>query len=496
MIDLKQHVRISKNTATPVYLQISEHIIALIMKGVLPAGVRIQTTRDLSQQLGVHRKTIVAAYNELLAQGWLQSKVRKGMFVSNIFPTVKPIPLAPATPAYPDYTNFDVGYESEDLLLRKSGLHGYKFIFNDGFPDVRLAPLDSLLKEYHSLGRLKVSRRLLSYSSKEGSLNLRQALANDLRETRGMPVTAENILITKGAQMGIFMAASLLIKPGDAVIVGSPNYFLVNLMLTRLRAEVLPVPIDDQGIDVDLVEEMCKRRRVRMIYVIPHHHHPTTVTLSPERRLRLLALAQKQRIAIIEDDYDFDIHFQGEPVLPMASIDRSGNVIYVGTLSKILAPAIRIGFVVAPKSFISLLAQHRFMIDMQGDNLLEEATALLYNNGTIRRHLKKIRRVYKDRRDTACNLLQHKLGDHVSFKTPDGGMSLWIKFNGVSTQAVAQAAALNGLFICDGKKHNTADKDFNSICIGFASMNNNELEQALTLLARSVAKITRRQTQK
>jgi GntR family transcriptional regulator/MocR family aminotransferase len=466
--------------------------MALIMKGLLPAGVRIQPTRELSGHLGVHRKTVVAAYNELLAQGWLQSRPRKGIFVSNISPTIKPTPLTRASQLpsiYADNANFDIAYESQEVLIRKSGLPGYKFILNDGFPDVRLAPLDALLKEYHSLGRLKLSRRLLSYSAKEGSLNLRQMLANDLRETRGMPVTDENILITKGAQMAIFMVASLLIKPGDNVIVGEPNYFLVNLMLKRLGAKLIGVAVDDEGMDIKQIEDICRQRQVRMIYVIPHHHHPTTVTLSPERRLKLLLLAEKYRIAVIEDDYDFDIHYEGEPVLPMASIDRSGNIIYVGTLSKILAPAIRIGFIVAPKNFISLLAQHRFMIDMQGDNLLEEAIALLYKNGTIRRHLKKIRRVYKERRDLACNFLERELEDIVSFRVPDGGMSLWLKFNGVDTQSIANAAAQNGLFICNGRKHNTSEKNFNSICMGFASMNINELEQALTILTRSVTKI-------
>lgn len=493
MINLERYIKIDRENTFPVYLQIAESIITLIQQGILPARVRIQTSRDLSDKLHVHRKTVVTAYNELLEQGWLQSKPRKGIFVSPVFPTLTPIHITQNTQLMQDLAetaNFDIGYGPERLLIRSNTQSAYHYIFNDGFPDARLAPLDALVKEYQSLGKLKLSRRLLMYSAKEGSLKLRQTLANEFRQTRGMPVTAENILITRGAQMAIFLTASLLIKPGDVVIVGEPNYFLANLMLKRLGAELVGVPVDDNGMDVAQVEEICKGRPVRMIYVIPHHHHPTTVTLSPERRLKLLAIAEKHRIAVIEDDFDFDIQFEGEPVLPIASIDRTGNIIYIGTLSKILAPAIRIGFIVAPKNLISLLAQHRFLIDMQGDNLLEETINLLYQNGTIHRHIKKIRRVYKERRDLMCSML-YKLGDRISFKVPDGGMSIWLQFKGIDTMTVAKAAAQSGLFICDGKKHNTSKKDFNSICLGFASMNSSELEQALSILNRSVMKITK-----
>lgn len=497
MVNLVPYLQCRREAGTPLYIQIADGIAGLIQQGILPPGVRIPTSRELSRKLNVHRKTIVAAYQELQAQGWIQSKPRKYLFVSPKLPEAKPVALKAmhqAKPDYPDAPNFDVRFGFDEYQWPKRTKANFRFQFNDGFPDVRLAPINMLLREYHSLGKLKLSRKYLTYSAKEGSLNLRQALANDLRQTRGMPVTGENILVTKGAQMAIFIAASIIVKPGDVVVVGEPGYFVVNLMLNRMGARIVGVPVDTDGMDIDAVEEIARREPIRMIYVIPHHHHPTTVTLSPDRRLKLLALAERNRIAIVEDDYDFDLHYDREPVLPMASADRAGNVVYIGTLSKVIAPSIRIGYMVAPREFIRQAARHRFLVDMQSDSLLEEAMALLYRNGTIHRHLKKIRRIYKERRDVACDILASNFAGKVSFSVPAGGMSIWLTYvNGLNAQAVSANAAAIGLSVCDGQKHNTAEKKFNSICLGFASLSREELREALGLFDRAVS-VTARQS--
>jgi GntR family transcriptional regulator / MocR family aminotransferase len=228
--------------------------------------------------------------------------------------------------------------------------------------------------------------------------------------------------------MSIYLASRLLIKQGDTVIVGEPGYFGATLTFQQVGAIIHRVRVDDKGIDVDQVEAVCKKKNVRLVYVIPHHHHPTTVTLPPERRIRLLELAVKYKFAIVEDDYDYDFHYASNPVMPMASLDHYGNVIYIGTLSKTLAPAIRIGFMVAPQNFIKAAAEFRRSVDRQGDSLMEVALASLYKNGTMARHIKKAVKLYRERRDHFCALLDQKLGDKVSFKIPDGGMSVWTKF--------------------------------------------------------------------
>jgi len=490
MIALNQFITISRTLAVPVYIQIADGIAALIERQVLFAGMRIQGTRELAQAVKVHRKTVVMAYGELLEQGWITTKPRQGYFVSMTPPRMQAVPLSKSmhTSAYAMVPNFKVYHRSNALLMRKADTRPFRYKFNDGFPDVRLAPMDALLAEYSSIGKRKLSRQLLSYSAKEGSPKLREALATDLRHTRGMPVSAGNILVTRGAQQAMSLVTSFLIKPGETIVVGNPNYFAANLLFERHGAKLVHLPVDEAGIDVELLEKVCRRRKVRMVYVIPHHHHPTTVTLSPERRLKLLSLAEAYKFVILEDDFDFDIHFANKPVLPMASVDRSGSVVYVGTLAKILAPAIRIGYIAGPEKFIELLAQHKFLVDMQGDTLMEHAVAELYRNGILSRHLKKVRRIYRERRDYMAAFLRSELPKEITFRNPEGGMSIWTTFNRASTEAVSAIAAEKGLFLCDGRKHRLGGQDFNGVSLGFASMNTPELQDSLNILQYAVTR--------
>jgi GntR family transcriptional regulator / MocR family aminotransferase len=490
MINLATLLTFDKTIPTPVYRQIAEGIIQYIRRGILHPGTRVQATRELAREINLHRKTIVAAYQELLEVGWLEARPKKGFYVCVRLPDATPKKLfdEQRIQSYPSVTGFSLKREELPVLQNLRPTSPTHLVLNDGFPDLRLVPVNELLKEYHSIAKRKSARRFWGYSAKEGSMNLRHELVRHLTETRGLSLGIDNILITKGAQMAIHVAASLLIKPGDHVVVGEPGYFIANLCFQNMGAKLLHIPVDDQGIDVNALEKLCRRKKIRMIYVVPHHHHPTTVTLSPERRLRLLDLAAKYKIAIIEDDYDFDLHYAGSPVLPMASFDRFGSIVYIGTLSKIIAPAIRIGFMVAPENFIRLASQQKFLMDMQSDTLLEEAIAAMYKSGAIDRHIKKSRNAYRERRDFFCQQLADKLGDHVSFRIPEGGMSVWTKFAEVDTQLVSVNAAKSGLLVNDGKRYNTGKTDHRAMRLGFASLNLSELAEAVQILSKAVKK--------
>jgi len=225
-----------------------------------------------------------------------------------------------------------------------------------------------------------------------------------------------------------------------------------------------------------------------LVYVIPHHHYPTTETLTPDGRIRLLELAARHRFAIIEDDYDYDFDYGSGPILPMASLDHHGNVIYVGTLTKTLVPAIRIGFMVAPQNFIEAASHLRRGIDWQGDSMMEVAIAELYKNGTIARHIKKSVKLYRERRDNFCSQLRDKIGRYVSFKVPNGGMAVWAAFNDVDLKEISIVAAKKGLAMGDGTLFNTGTKNYNSTRLGFASLSLGEQEKALDILKESIYK--------
>jgi len=469
----------------PVYLQIANAFIMSIRKGHLQAGQQLPGTRELAQILGLHRKTVVAAFNELLAQGWITMIPRKGSFVATSLPEVKALRLKKeeTTAAFPDKTIFPIRAIGVDVPAWTDNRTGSKLVIDEGLPDTRLAPVTLLLREMRSLASSGVFRKYYQYGSPRGAEDLCETMAGFLHETRGLPITSDHVMITQGAQMGIFLAGSVLIQPGDHVIVGEPGYFATTHSFRQMGAVINRVPVDEQGMNVDAVEALCRRKKIRVVYVIPHHHYPTTVTLVPERRIRLLQLAAKYRFAIIEDDYDYDFHYNSNPILPLASLDHQGHVIYIGTLTKTLAPAIRVGFLVAPKNFIEAATGVRRFVDRQGDTVLEMAIARLYRNGTIARHIRKSVKVYQERRDHFASLLEQKLGDRISFRIPDGGMSIWTKFHAGLLSSIAARAAQKGLKISDGSIYNTPTRQYNSCRLGFASLDLKEQEKAIGLLA-------------
>ena len=487
---LNELIIIDDKADVSVYLQITNLFIHHIRHGRLRKGVKLPGSRELAGRLGINRMTVVAAYQELEAQGWIEMLPKKGTYVKAKLPLLSPKHLAGdvadfSLPEQPGFT-----YDKKRIIpvaisdFPPAG----KLAFNDGFPDVRLAPIEELTKCMRSLSRLASNKKYLLYGGAQGTLLLRRTLANFLCDTRGLSITADNILITKGAQMGIFIASSVIINPGDEVIVGVPGYNTANNTFQQLGAKLNYVPVDEEGININAIEKLCEKKKIRMVYVIPHHHNPTTVTLSPERRMHLLKLATKHRFAIIEDDYDYDFHYSSKPIMPMASYDSKGNVIYIGTLTKTFAPAVRLGFIVAPKEFIQTATCFRTNVDTQGDSLMENAIAELYKDGTIVRHIKKSVKLYKERRDHFCNCLQKELSDHISFKVPDGGMSVWTTFLKHDLKEIARKAFDHGLIMKDGTSYDIGKQHFNAVRLGFASLNFKEQLQAVKIIRETLKK--------
>ncbi|AEV99649.1 hypothetical protein A4D02_27870 [Niastella koreensis] len=484
MTFLKELIVINRQSDVAVYLQITNLFITHIRHGRLRKGLQLPGSRELAELLGINRMTAVAAYQELEAQGWIEMLPRKGTFVKAMLPVLSPRTLAaaPISTAIPDVPGFT--YEKKKIIPIPSSDFppSGKLSFNDGFPDVREAPIDELTRCLRSLAGLAANRKYLMYGGAQGTLFLRQTLADFLCDTRGLSITADNILITKGAQMGIFIAASVIMNPTDEVIVAIPNYKSANMTFQQLGAILNYVPVDEAGIDTDAIEKLCMKKKIRLVYVIPHHHNPTTVTLSPGRRMHLLQLAARYKFAIIEDDYDYDFHYSSKPVMPMASHDSKGNVVYIGTLTKTFAPAVRLGFIVAPKEFIQVATYFRKIIDTQGDSLMENAIASLYKDGTISRHIKKSVKLYKERRDHFCEVLHRELGGQVSFNVPDGGMSVYTHFPYYDLKAVSHKALERGLIMKDGTTYDVGKQTFNAVRLGFASLNNKEQVQAVRIL--------------
>ncbi len=489
MIIIQNMVRIDKQLAEPVYLQLSNGIASVIQQGHLQPGTALPSSRKMAEFFDIHRKTVIAAFDELQAMGWAESLPRKGLFVASTLPLPKARAVVPVktTGAYPDTTAYPV--ESRQYSFdRVYVARRERLIFNDGFPDTRLAPMELLIREYRRFSNYRFTAKFLSYGPAQGSENLRNELARFLNVTRGLNVTPANILITKGAQMAMYLVSQLLLKKGDEVIVGEPGYLGASEVFRNAGGNLNYVPVDADGMDIDAVEKICKKKKVRMLYVIPHHHTPTTVTLCAKRRAQLLEVARKYEFAVLEDDYDFDFQYAASPILPLASIDYCGNVIYVGSFCKTVAPAIRIGFMVAPVNMVDQATWLRKLVDRQGEQLMEEAMANLLRNGDIDRHLKKANKVYHERRDMLCSLLASELGGVAEFAIPAGGFAVWTRFGDRDLPAIAAQAQKLGLGIADGKEYwHVKASRINAVRLGFASLNEKEMHEAVGLLKKAVA---------
>lgn len=480
---------IDKASNQPLFLQIANAIVNIIREGQIKPGTMLPGTRELAKQLNVHRKTVIAAYDELYAQSWTEVLPRKGVIIAQNLPELHPKAWDNGNAAI-DQDHMGAAFYKSDLPKNNfTTAFVPQYIIDEGYPDSRIAPLELLNREYRSRLKHYSTHKAIPGSLAAGSLLLREALVDYLSESRALHLKPSNILITHGAQMSIYIAANLLLRPGDGVIVGDPSYHLANRIFERIGANIIKVPVDAHGMDMDAIAEACKKNNVRMLYVIPHHHHPTTVTLSPERRMRLLQLSQKFDFAIVEDDYDYEFHYNSAPYLPLVSSKNEGRVIYIGSFSKSIAPSVRIGFMTAPADFIQEATHLRFMIDLRGDHLLEDALAALITNGDISRHLKKSNKLYYDRRNNLCDLFETQLKDVVRFEKPSGGMAVWVQFDPAYPLAnISENAAANGLYISRSYQFHGNEKDRNSIRMGFASLTETEMKAAIEILCRAITK--------
>lgn len=462
-------------------VRIAQGVVADIRRGRLTPGQKLPGTRAWAKALEVNRNTVVAAMEELEAQGWIETLAKRGTWVRQSLP-IEPRPTAPRglpdllapLPPSPAFLT------PRPYVLSKGVLH-----LSAGTPDPRLFPVELLARTWRRVVRRR-GQLLLSYGDPAGHPGLREALAQMVAELRAVPATAEHVVVTRGSQMALDLVASAVLVPGDTVAVEALGYRPAWDALRLRGARVVPIPVDAEGLQVEALARLAARTRVRSVYVTPHHQYPTTVTMSASRRLALLALAQRHRFLVIEDDYDHEFHYEGRPVLPLASSDSDGSVVYIATLSKLLAPGLRTGFVVAPKALIDHLAARRTYVDRQGDLTVEAALAELIEDGVVARHARRARKTYLERRDVFAQALAEHAGDALRFDVTRGGMALWARVEGakVSEPLIARALA-EGVFVQRTRSMCFDGRDRPFVRLGFAGNTPAILREAARRLGRA-----------
>ena len=480
---LKQLIDFDKNLSQPLYIQVSQQIINAIQRRYLAKGTKLPGTRMFGQLLNIHRNTAVAIYEELASQGWVEIIPNKGTFV--LEPEQKTAKIKATSQkineayTYAKTTGFH--FQESFHLASTIQLTNSKYTINEGNPDLRLHPVHQFTRWYSAAMKRKTLIKKWNRPNESSYSLFQTQLCNYLNATRGFHINPNNLASTRSTEMSLYIVSQLLIKQNDVVLVGNLSNYASNMIFQQAGADIKTIPVDKNGLNIEYIKKHFVKGSIRCVYVCAHRDYPTLVTLSAERRLQLLQLAKEYKFAIIEDDYDYDFQFDGSAMLPMASSDANGMVIYLGKLGQSLFPSFQTGFVVAPENLISEATNYLELLDKQGDLIQEQMLSELINEGEIYRLMKKNIVVYKQRRDCLCKLLTEYFSEIAQWEIPSGGLAIWLEFqSNISLVKLAEEAEKNDLFI--PKTVLYQDKNTCAIRFGFGHLNEEEIESVIKKL--------------
>jgi GntR family transcriptional regulator/MocR family aminotransferase len=472
---------LSRDGESPLFVRIARAIAADIRRGRLPSRARLPGSRELGKRLGAHRNTVLSAYAELEQEGWIKSERARGTFVAEALPERAPRRFKAPEPArvrsleLPALTLPTVTPVPKGALPLLSGM-----------PDSRLMPTAALARAYRRV--LRRDRHALDYSGPYGDAKCCAALSELLRVARGVVANQGELVITRGSQMALHLAARALCGPGDLIAVEAFGYPPAWEAFRLAGAQLAAIPLDRGGIELEALERLAKSSRLRAVYVTPHHQYPTTITMTAPRRLALLGLAERYGFLILEDDYDHEFHWAGRPVLPLASADPSRMVVYIGTLSKVLAPGVRLGYLVARAEIAERVAQLRTFLDRQGDHVVERAVAELIEDGELERHAKRVARAYLERRNVLIESLRREFGEQLRFDVPAGGLALWARVRlPLPVERWVGLASARGVVLRSARQFAFDGRAREFVRLGFPALEPAEIRRAVRTLAACVS---------
>jgi GntR family transcriptional regulator / MocR family aminotransferase len=475
-------VRVDRKSATPLYRQLYEGFRDAILERRLRAGQQVPSTRALATELRISRFPLLNAYEQLVAEGYFRSGVGSGTFVASL-----PAKMGPSEARRRPTTARGrriVSRETDFLLPNTTDpwLGGWG-AFRLSEPAVDRFPHEVWSRLLGRHGRAaRRDPRTMHYGDPMGHRPFREAVAEYLRTARSVRCEADQVMAVSGSQQALSLAARVLIDPGSSVWVEEPGYRGARDVLRLRGARLVPVPVDEEGLDVAAGIERC--REASASYVTPSHQYPLGMVMSVSRRLELLEWARKSGSWIIEDDYDSEYRYGSPPVASLQGLDRDARVIYIGSFSKVLFPALRLGYLVLPADLVSRFAAVRDATDIFPPTFSQAVLADFIREGHFARHLRRTRALYRERRSTLVAAIRAQLGDLLDVRGDEAGMHLAASLpEGPDDHEVALQAAREGLWTMPLSSCYVARPSRRGFVLGFGGTDLPETQRGVRRLA-------------
>lgn len=453
---MKKHypIVIDKNNPEPLYNQVYQGIKTLIENGALGENEKLPSIRDLSKSLGVNNVTIVNAYRILEQEGLVYSKIGSGTFVSS-----------------KEKENDIETYEIKEERKTQDGL----IDLSNSMPNPSYFPVN----EFKSVINEVLDRDggyAFTYQEPKGYMPLRDSLVNYSREM-GIDANVEDIQILSGAQQGIDVISKTLLKFGDNVVVESPTYAGAVAVFRSRGANIIEVPITPDGINLNILESVVSKNKIKLIYIMTNFQNPTGYTYSEDTKLGLLYLANKYGFYIIEDDYMSELRFYGERTLPIKALDKTNRVIYLKSFSKIFMPGIRLGYIISPQKITVDIQSVKYSTDISTSGFIQRAFDLYFRKRMWHNHINRLVDIYRKRYDFLVEYMEQR-ASFINFYRPDGGIHIWCDSN-MDSAIFSSMLRDEGILIAPGSAFYIDEVKTNSFRISFTTASNEELKFAI-----------------
>jgi GntR family transcriptional regulator/MocR family aminotransferase len=480
-------------TRTPMYRQLYDWFRDAIVSGQLSPGQRVPSTRALAAELEISRLPVLSAFEQLHAEGYLQTQVGSGTMVS---PSVPDEATRPTTPACKVPLRQESPRKISRLAAAALSVQPQQWLnslgaFRASLPAVDHFPIRiwSKLVARHSSSPPK---ELMAYGDPMGYLPFREAIAEYLGAARAVRCSPAQVMIVNGSQQGLQICAKVLFDPGDPIWMEEPGYPGAHQAFTTAGVRMVPIPGDDQGISVK--EGLRRCRLAKGAYLTPSHQYPLGTTMSAARRLEILQWTVRARAWIIEDDYDGEFRFDSRPIGALQGLDTDSNVVYVGTFSKVLFPALRLGYIVVPKDMVAAFAAVREAADLFSSTLYQAVLTDFIREGHFARHLRRMRVLYMERRSLLVDALRAQLGNMLEVIGAEAGMHLVALLPpGVDDREAARRAAQNGISVLPLSMCYLKKPERGGLILGYGGTNASEVQEGIKRLKLSLRGMSRQQ---